>query len=93
MQEKNEAQQAPNEREIIIQPRDDSGEEIVSEEKSFTNDFFSNISIDTNAGGSLFPNKRLNRNLKALEKKKKVLILLGNKGKKKLSVEQSSINN
>ena len=92
-EEKNEAQQAPNEREIIIQPRDDSGEEIVSEEKSFTNDFFSNISIDTNAGGSLFPNKRLNRNLKALEKKKKVLILLGNKGKKKLSVEQSSINN
>ena len=92
-EEKNETQQAPNEREIIIQPRDDSGEEIVSEEKSFTNDFFSNISIDTNAGGSLFPNKRLNRNLKALEKKKKVLILLGNKGKKKLSVEQSSINN
>ena len=50
----------------------------MEEEKSFNNDFFSDISIDTNAGG-LYPDKRTNRSLRALEKSKKVLILLGNK--------------
>ena len=63
----------------------------MEEEKSFNNDFFSDISIDTNAGG-LFPDKRTNRSLRALEKSKRVLILLGNKAKKtkkKVSIEHS----
>ena len=77
-----------DEQEKVIQPRDDSGDQIMEEEKSFNNDFFSDISIDTNAGG-LFPDKRTNRSLRALEKSKRVLILLGNKVKKKVSVEHS----
>ena len=77
-----------DEEEKVIQPRDDSGDQIMEEEKSFNNDFFSDISIDTNAGG-LYPDKRTNRSLRALEKSKKVLILLGNKLKKKMSIEHS----
>ena len=80
-----------DEQEKVIQPRDDSGDQIMEEEKSFNNDFFSDISIDTNAGG-LFPDKRTNRSLRALEKSKRVLILLGNKAKKtkkKVSIEHS----
>ena len=77
-----------DEGEKVIQPRDDSGDQIMEEEKSFNNDFFSDISIDTNAGG-LYPDKRTNRSLRALEKSKKVLILLGNKLKKKMSIEHS----
>ena len=80
-----------DEQEKVIQPRDDSGDQIMEEEKSFNNDFFSDISIDTNAGG-LFPDKRTNRSLRALEKSKRVLILLGNKAKKtkkKVNIEHS----
>ena len=81
-----------DEEEKVIQPRDDSGDQIMEEEKSLNNDFFSdnNISIDTNAGG-LFQEGRTNRSLRALEKSKKVMILLGNRLKKnkKVSVEQS----
>ncbi len=74
----------------VIQPRDDSGDQIMEEEKSLNNDIFSNVSIDTNAGG-LFNDKKTNRSLRAAEKNKKVLILLGNnmKTKKKVSVEHS----
>ena len=81
---------AEEEKEMVIQPRDDSGDQIMEEEKSINNDFYSdnNISIDTNAGG-FFQEKKINRNLKAAEKNKKVLILLGNKSKKKVSIEQS----
>ena len=78
-----------DEQEKVIQPRDDSGDQIMEEEKSLNNDFFSDISIDTNAGG-LLPDKRTNRSLRALEKSKRVLILLGNKLQKKVSVENSS---
>ena len=80
-----------SEEEKVIQPRDDSGDQIMEEEKSLNNDIISDISIDTNAGG-LFQEKKTNRNLKAVEKNKKVLILLGNKTKKKVSLEHS-INN
>ena len=78
------------EEEKVIQPRDDSGDQIMEEEKSLNNDIFSNVSIDTNAGG-LFNDKKTNRSLRAAEKNKKVLILLGNnlKTKKKVSIEQS----
>ena len=76
------------EEEKVIQPRDDSGEQIMEEEKSLNNDFFSDISIDTNAGG-LFGENKTNRSLRANEKNKKFLILLGNKSKKKVSVENS----
>ena len=78
------------EEEKVIQPRDDSGDQIMEEEKSLNNDIFSNVSIDTNAGG-LFNDKKTNRSLRAAEKNKKVLILLGNnmKTKKKVSVEHS----
>ena len=50
-----------DEEEKVIQPRDDSGDQIMEEEKSLNNDFFSdnNISIDTNAGG-LFQEGRTN---------------------------------
>ena len=77
-----------DEEEKVIQPRDESGDQIMEEEKSFNNDFFSDISIDTNVGG-IYPDKRTNRSLRALEKSKKVLILLGNKLKKKVSIEHS----
>ena len=79
------------EEEKVIQPRDDSGDQIMEEEKSLNNDIFSNVSIDTNAGG-LFNDKKTNRSLRAAEKNKKVLILLGNnmKTKKKVSIERSS---
>ena len=70
------------EEEKVIQPRDDSGDQIMEEEKSLNNDFFSDISIDTNAGG-LFGENKTNRSLRANEKNKKFLILLGNKSKKK----------
>ena len=76
------------EEEKIIQPRDDSGDQIMEEEKSLNNDFFSDISIDTNAGG-LFQEKKTNRSLRTLDKNKKILILLGNKSKKKVSLEHS----
>ena len=75
------------EEEKVIQPRDDSGDQILEEEKSLNNDFFSDISIDTNAGG-LFQDKKTNKSIKN-EKSKKVLILLGNKSKKKVSLEHS----
>ena len=76
------------EEEKVIQPRDDSGDQIMEEEKSLNNDFFSDISIDTNAGG-LFQDKKTNRSMRTLDKNKKVLILLGNKTKKKVSLEHS----
>ena len=76
------------EEEKVIQPRDDSGDQIMEEEKSLNNDFFSDISIDTNAGG-LFGENKTNRSLRANEKNKRFLILLGNKSKKKVSVENS----
>jgi hypothetical protein len=60
----------------------------MEEEKSLNNDFFSDISIDTNAGG-LFGENKTNRSLRANEKNKRFLILLGNKSKKKVSVENS----
>ena len=88
---KKDKEKEPNveEEEKVIQPRDDSGDQIMEEEKSLNNDFFSdNISIDTNAGG-LFNEKKTNRSLRAAEKNKKVLILLGNKIKKKVSLERS----
>ena len=76
--------------EEVIQPRDESEDQILEEEKSVNKDVFnlSDISIDTNAGG-LFPDKNSNRNSKILEKNKRVLILLGNKPKKKISLDQS----
>ena len=77
-----------SEEEKAIQPRDDSGEQIMEEEKSLNNDFFSDISIDTNVGG-LFGETKTNRCLRANEKNKRFLILLGNKSKKKVSVEKS----
>ena len=80
--------EAKEEEEKVIQPRDDSGDQIMEEEKSLNNDFFSDISIDTNAGG-LFQDKKTNRSLRTLDKNKKVLILLGNKTKKKVSLEHS----
>ena len=87
-----EKEEPQDEEEKVIQPRDDSDDQIMEEEKSLNNDFFSdnNISIDTNAGG-LFQEGRTNRSLRALEKSKKVMILLGNRLKKnkKVSVEQS----
>ena len=86
---KKEDLNAEEEEEMVIQPRDDSGDQIMEEEKSLNNDFFSDISIDTNAGG-LFGENKTNRSLRANEKNKKFLILLGNKSKKKkVSVENS----
>ena len=86
---KKEELNAEEEEEKVIQPRDDSGDQIMEEEKSLNNDFFSDISIDTNAGG-LFGDNKTNRSLRANEKNKKFLILLGNKSKKKkVSVENS----
>ena len=77
-----------DEEEKVIQPRDDSGDQIMEEEKSLNNDFFSDISIDTNAGG-LFGENKTNRSLRTNEKNRKFLILLGNKSRKKVSVENS----
>ena len=87
----NAGKEPVEEEEKVIQPRDDSGDQIMEEEKSLNNDIFSNVSIDTNAGG-LFNDKKTNRSLRAAEKNKKVLILLGNnmKTKKKVSIERSS---
>ena len=86
---KKEELNSEEEEEKVIQPRDDSGDQIMEEEKSLNNDFFSDISIDTNAGG-LFGDNKTNRSLRANEKNKKFLILLGNKSKKKkVSVENS----
>ncbi len=73
--------------EIYVQPRDDAEDQLLEEERSYTNDdenIFnaSGISIDTNVGGAI---RNINTGNKAREKsdQKKVLILLSNKGKNK----------
>ena len=60
---KKEELNSEEEEEKVIQPRDDSGDQIMEEEKSLNNDFFSDISIDTNAGG-LFGENKTNRSLR-----------------------------
>ena len=70
------------ESEIFIQPRDDAEEQLLEEEKSYSNDDLnaSSFSADTNVGD---PNKASNKNkLKISEKSdRKILILLKNKSK------------
>ena len=85
----NNNNKAPKISEAVIQPRDDAEDQILEEERSFNKDDFnfSDISIDTNAGG-IFPDK-LRNSQRTFNKDKKVLILVGNKGKKKISLEQS----
>jgi hypothetical protein len=70
------------ESEVFIQPRDDAEEQLLEEEKSYSNDDLnaSSFSVDTNVGD---PNKASNKNkLKISEKSdRKILILLKNKSK------------
>lgn len=72
-----------SEGEIFIQPRDDADEQLLEEERTYSNDGndASNISLDTNVGGENLGNRGKNK----LNEKpdKRVLILLKNKGIKK----------
>jgi len=78
------------ESEVFIQPRDDAEEQLLEEEKSYSNDDLnaSSFSADTNVGD---PNKVSNKNkLKISEKNdRKVLILLKNKSKGSKSKEDN----
>ena len=79
----NNSKEIPKINEEVIQPRDDAEDQILEEEKSFNKDDFnfSDISLDTNAGGIFTDKRNANRNSqRILEKNKKVLILVGNKG-------------
>ena len=71
--------------EIYIQPRDDAEEQLLDEEKTYSNDDFnaSNISLDTNVDGENRKKLSEKNKLKISEKAdKRILILLKNKGKK-----------
>ena len=72
-----------SEGEIFIQPRDDADEQLLEEERTYSNDGndASDISLDTNVGGENLGNRGKNK----LNEKpdKRVLILLKNKGIKK----------
>ena len=71
--------------EIFIQPRDDAEEQLLDEEKTYSNDDFnaSNISLDTNVDGENRKKLTEKNQLKISEKAdKRILILLKNKGKK-----------
>ena len=71
--------------EIYIQPRDDAEEQLLDEEKTYSNDDFnaSNISLDTNVDGENRKKLTEKNKLKISEKAdKRILILLKNKGKK-----------
>ena len=72
-----------SEGEIFIQPRDDADEQLLEEERTYSNDGndASNISLDTNVGGENLGNRGKNK----LNEKpdKRVLILLKNKGIRK----------
>ena len=72
------------ENEIYVQPRDDAEDQLLEEEKSYSNDgnFFdtSSLSIDTNVGGAIKNISTGNKmNLKEKANQKRVLILLNNK--------------
>ena len=72
-----------SEGEVYIQPRDDDDEQLLEEEKSYSNfdNNLSNVSIDTNVGGLNLKNSAGN---KLSEKpNRKILILLNNKDNKK----------
>ena len=76
MKKKNEA-----EGEIFIQPRDDADEQLLEEERTYSNEGNeSSISIDTNVGGDL---KKKGKNKLSEKPDRKVLILLKNKGGQK----------
>ena len=76
------------EEEIYVQPRDEAEDQLLEEERSYSNNENENIfdasglSIDTNVGGAF---RNINTGNKRREKmdQKKVLILLSNKGKNK----------
>ena len=71
--------------EIYIQQRDDAEEQLLDEEKTYSNDDFnaSNISLDTNVDGENRKKLTEKNKLKISEKAdKRILILLNNKGKK-----------
>ena len=67
--------------EVFIQPRDDADEQLLEEERTYSNDNDgSSISIDTNVGG--MNNKKSGKNKLSEKPDRKVLILLKNKGPK-----------
>ena len=67
--------------EVFIQPRDDADEQLLEEERTYSNEGNeSSISIDTNVGGDL---KKKGKNKLSEKPDRKVLILLKNKGGKK----------
>ena len=72
--------------EVFIQPRDDADEQLLEEERTYSNEGNeSSISIDTNVGGDL---KKKGKNKLSEKPDRKVLILLKNKGGKKSKSEK-----
>ena len=75
-----------DEEEIFVQPRDEADDQLLEEERSFSNEEnminISGLSIDTNVGGAI---KNISTGNKLREKldNKRVLILLSNRGKNK----------
>ena len=75
-----------SEGEVFIQPRDDADEQLLEEERSYSNNGnTSSISIDTDVGGVNVKNKK---NKLSEKPDRKVLILLKNKGGKKSKSEK-----
>ena len=71
-----------SEAEVYIQPRDDDDEQLLEEEKSYSNDAMDliNISLDTNVEG--INGKGVGKSKLSEKPQKRILILLNNKGEK-----------
>ena len=66
--------------EVFIQPRDDADEQLLEEERTYSNENGSSLSIDTDVGGINM--KKSGKNKLSEKPDRKVLILLKNKGDK-----------